>query len=275
MDFADEHYVKLFTRDTVTWNRWPWQAQAVLGPLMRKLNKAGVADVDPRFGVAESIAALLGNKWPVEVLQPALDAWLADGTFELSGSRLVMPKFLEAQESRKTKQVIAHDYRQKQRDVARAKSAGLLERPVTIRDQAGQVVTSRDPPAQPDPSPAQPDPEKTAGPKPKKARTEKPPDPRHAPLVGELTKTFERETGAKYPFGPIDAAAVTALLAKGIEPTIVAAWTKALRSSSYPVVRTLAELVKHLAHFVGTAPPAGTTRREEPAAPRPEGRVRL
>lgn len=271
MDFADEHYVKFFTRDTVTWNRWPWQAQAVLGPLMRKLNKAGVTDVDPRFGIAESIAALLGNKWPAEVVQPALDAWLADGTFELAGSRLVMPKFLEAQESRKTRQVIAHDYRQKQRDVARAKSAGLLEQPVTNRDQAGPTVTTRDPPALPGPAQPRPSPEKTAGRAQKKPKPEKLPDPRHAPLVGELVKVFEAETGAKYPFGPIDAAAVTALLGKGIEPTIVAAWTKALRSKAYPVVRTLAELVRHLAHFVGqTGPPA----RDEPVV-YPEGRVHL
>lgn len=271
MDFADEHYIKFFTRDTVTWNRWPWQARCVLGPLMRKLTKAGVADVDPRFGVAESVAALITV--PSEVVGPALDAYLADGTLELHGSKLVMPKFLEAQESRKTKQVIAHDYRTKQRDVARAKSAGLLNAPVTIRDQTGHGVTSRDPPAQPSPSPAHPQPELL----PRAPKPEKPADPRHQPLVKKLCDTYAEIEGTAYPFTPRQAALVTRLLAAkpaahspDLWPMILAAaWGRAL-VASFPDCKTLEafekQLARHLASSARDGPNPNTGITERPDA---------
>lgn len=76
-------------------------------------------------------------------------------------------------------------------------------------------------------------------------------DPRHAPLVGELTRIFRTEIGEDYPFNGRDAKAVTDLLGLGIETTIVSAWTNALRSSAFPKVRTLSELTRNFAHFIG------------------------
>jgi hypothetical protein len=252
VNWSEEKYVKLFVRDTPTWRAWPWQARATAPLLMRVLESEGslsVGRLDPTRAVALTV------NLPDEVVAPGLAAMLEDGTLEFRDGRLWWPKFEEAQESRKSDALNSRDYRARQRT---KRNAQVAEVSTTTRQTTSDAVRQRQTPSASSTaqhSTAQP--ERTAGRAPKRPRPEKPADPRHAPLVAELTKTFERETGAKYPFGPIDAAAVTALLAKAMEPTIVAAWTKALRSSAYPVVRTLAELVKHLAHFVGqTGPPA-------------------
>jgi hypothetical protein len=108
-------------------------------------------------------------------------------------------------------------------------------------------------------------------------KVEKPPgDPRHAPLVKSLVAVFEA-TGAKYPFTPRDAKAVTQLLALAEPDAIAAAWSRALRHPGFPTVRTLAELVTHFAHFVGAAPPTQRTFVRDPITPvvRPEGKVRI
>ena len=42
MDWANERYVRLYTRDTVTWKMWPWEARAIFPLLMRKVDRAGV-----------------------------------------------------------------------------------------------------------------------------------------------------------------------------------------------------------------------------------------
>lgn len=257
MNWSEEKYVKLFVRETPTWRAWPWQARAVAPLLMKHLEPDGSLSVG-RLEPARAVAVTIDL--PTDVVAPGVAAMLEDGTLELRDERLWWPKFEEAQESRKSDAQKQRDYRDRERT---RKSADKLTNPVTKRYTA--LPSS---PAQP--STAQP--ERIAGRAPKPKPAEKPADPRHAPLVADLVEAFQRERSSKYPFGGMDAAAVTALLAKGLEPpAIVAAWSKALRSDAYPVVRTLAELVKHLPHFVGaTGPPA----RDAPTT-YPEGRVRL
>lgn len=89
-----------------------------------------------------------------------------------------------------------------------------------------------------------------------------PPDPRHAPLVARLTATFERVRGAKYPFDGRDAKSVTDLLKRGEPDAIDAAWARAL-AADFPKTATLPELVRNLAHFIGTSPGASKDWRSE------------
>lgn len=151
MDFADEHYVKLFTRDTVTWRSWPWQARALLPLLMRKVDNAGFFDVGKREP-ARSLAIMV--ELPLEVVAPGLDALLEDGTAELVDGRLLLPNFVDAQESKKTDKAKARDYRNRKKDHARAKASKTQEGTVTARHQASPLVTAGDPPALPCPSPS-------------------------------------------------------------------------------------------------------------------------
>jgi hypothetical protein len=262
LDFSDEHYVKLFTRKTPTRQLWPWQARALHPNLLMALNKAGVMDVG-RHDPVRSVAVMVDL--PSEVVGPGLEAMLADGTVELADGKLVMPKFLDAQESRKTKAATAREYREKKRDEARANSTGLLTSTVTKRDQPRPTVTNGDPPALPCPTPALPDPEKLAGdkrPRPKKPKVDSPapPDPRHADAVKALTRAFRTVTGTEYPFQPRDARAVQQLLAMtpvGDGARLVSIWSQALAHQGFPTVRTLPELVTHFAHFVAPNARAG------------------
>jgi hypothetical protein len=250
VNWSEEKYVKIFVRDTPTWLAWPWQARALAPLLMRKLESDGRLAVG-RLEPARAVALTVGL--PIEVVAEGLPAMLEDGTLELRDDGLWWPKFEEAQESRKSEALRSREHRAKQR----------RESSTPTRHAASHAVTPRhtpSPSSPAQPSTAQPSPEKPA-PRAKAKKEPKPPDPRHQPMVAQLTAIFERETGAKYPFASIDAAAVTALLAKGIDPTITAAWTRALRHTGFPTVRTLPELVKNFAHFVGretaTGPPSG------------------
>lgn len=41
MDWQDERFVRLYTRDTADWLTWPWQSRALFPLLMRKADRVG------------------------------------------------------------------------------------------------------------------------------------------------------------------------------------------------------------------------------------------
>ena len=45
LDYANERFVLLYTRDTATWKLLDWEARAVLMFLLRKVDRSGVIDV--------------------------------------------------------------------------------------------------------------------------------------------------------------------------------------------------------------------------------------
>jgi hypothetical protein len=151
VDFSDEHYIKLFTRDTPTTLMWPWQTVALWPNLLRRLDKAGVLDLGTRDTMRRLAVTV---RLPVEVVEAGLPTLLDDGSVELIDGRLVAPKFLDAQESRKTDAAKARDYRGRKRDMARAKSTVLLDPAVTECHQPSPSATLSDPPALPVPCPS-------------------------------------------------------------------------------------------------------------------------
>lgn len=120
MNYEDEHYVRLYTRDTKTWLKLGWEGQAVLSLLLRKVDKAGVLDdVDDPVpdislitGVPEGI---------VEIALPRLLRVGKDGqsTIEIVGSKLVFPNYIEAQTAIRSDKVRAQEYRGRRRAQAR------------------------------------------------------------------------------------------------------------------------------------------------------------
>jgi hypothetical protein len=152
MDFSDEHYVKFYTRRTVTRELWPWQARALHPNLLLVVDKAGILDIGTRDPV-RSVAVMVGM--PADVVEPGFKALLDDGTIEFHDGKLVMPKFVEAQEAKKTKAAAMRDHREKKRDLARAKAAGLLPPTVTADDDALPDAIDCNPPAQPSPAQTQ------------------------------------------------------------------------------------------------------------------------
>lgn len=163
MDWSSERYVRIYTRNTLTWLRWCWQARLVFPSLARAVDRAGLLHVgrDPAEGLAlvlqcppeVCLAALHGDSRGTGLLSPDPDGGRA--TVELHGSVLVIPNHIAAQEARATDAQRQRDHRERLRDIASgsrvfpelvqpAKPAGLLgqmSHEVTGGHDSSQAVT--------------------------------------------------------------------------------------------------------------------------------------
>ena len=131
MRWEDEHWVKLYTRDTLDWQAIGWEAHAVWFEVFRKLDTAGVLDLG-KHG-AKGFAVAIGM--PVDILDRGLKALLDDGCLVLNGSLLVMPNYVEAQEARKSDRLRQRDSRARARDDAMSHDVTTPSRGVTPRDE--------------------------------------------------------------------------------------------------------------------------------------------
>lgn len=149
MRWDDEPYVRFYTRDTPTWKLWSWQTRTLFAMLIRKVDKAGLLDLDSSDDPLEALAATV--ELPLELVESALPALLRPGrngkpaTIELRGSVLVIPNYIEAQTATKTDALRKREERMRSRGRARAADIGvaLLDEttPVTSRDSQSHPVT--------------------------------------------------------------------------------------------------------------------------------------
>lgn len=152
MDWSNERYVRVYTRDTVDWELLPWEARSLFLLVLRKVDRAGVIELGRHGG--KGLAVAVGM--PPKVVETALAALLEDGCVELHGSTLVVPNFVEAQEATRTDAQRARDSREARRDRARGRTAKpdgavtVRDDHVTVRDatvtsghEASQTVTRR------------------------------------------------------------------------------------------------------------------------------------
>jgi hypothetical protein len=109
MRWEDERYVRLYTRDTTNWVIAPWQGRVVLPLVTRKLDRAGMLDLG-EDGM-EGLAAIV--QIPVEIVEAGMAFWLRKRTFELHGSVLVMPNYLDAQECASSDRKRAREHRER------------------------------------------------------------------------------------------------------------------------------------------------------------------
>lgn len=139
MDWSNERYVRLYTRDTETVLLQSWQARAVFREMLRKCDRAGV--VECRTG-PRGLSVILNM--PADVVEAHLPELLADGSVATCDVGYVLPNFIEAQEAKQSDRQRARESREKRRDRARAPG------PVTKRDDvenghtASQPRTNRD-----------------------------------------------------------------------------------------------------------------------------------
>ena len=209
MNFGDERYVRVYTRDTAGWLMMPWQARAVFPLLLRKADRAGIIDLDGE-GV-EALAVLIGL--PLDVTEVGVQALAKRGSVLLSEHRLLIPKFIEAQETPSSDRLRKEEQRARQRDIARAallaeneSGQSKASRIVTDGHETGQKVTpghaesqsvtpNRAVPSCAEPSRA--DPEKDP---PSRAQAKISPTPEPIPLpssVGQAPKTLATDLEAK------------------------------------------------------------------------------
>lgn len=164
MDWSNERYVRVYTRDTVNWKLWSWHARALWLLLMRKLDRAGVLDIG-RHGVRGVAAAV---EMPLEVVEPALAEILRDGTIEVRGdgseAALVAPRFMDAQDANQTDAQRKRESRARRRDEALLSQLPETRQPclpgVTKPDETVTIGHSDPLPIRtsPDPSPPHADP---------------------------------------------------------------------------------------------------------------------
>lgn len=150
MDWQNERYIRLYTRDTVEWEMLPWQSRALWPLLLRKVDRIGYLPLG-RHGF-RGLAALV--KLPPEVVEPGLEGLLEDGCVvkledKAGGEILFVPNFVPAQEAPQSDRARKAKQRELERARALAMSRGVPAadesgQPVTNGDDAGPPVTSRD-----------------------------------------------------------------------------------------------------------------------------------
>lgn len=133
MRFADERYVRVYTRDTGNWIRMPWEARALFMETLRKVDRAGVIDLDADEPI-ETLADMV--RMPVDVVRQAMTHLERRGWVTLDGSRLSVPNFVEAQESRQS------DAQRKRDQRERLNSQDKVEVGVTRGHTESHTVTS-------------------------------------------------------------------------------------------------------------------------------------
>lgn len=95
MNWSDERYVRLYTRDTADWMALSFDAQALLSLLLRKADRSGVIACGKHGKRAAAIVIGHAREW--SRLEPALEELLADGVLDFDGESLIFPNFVEAQ----------------------------------------------------------------------------------------------------------------------------------------------------------------------------------
>jgi len=131
LNWSDERYVRVYTRDTPEWLCLSFPAQGLFCLLMRKVDRAGILPLGKLGRRAVAVAIGFAGDWVR--LEPALDELVADGCVHIEGDLLVIPNFLDAQEAESSEKARARKYREKNRDLAKL---GL--RVVTGRDAGAQ-----------------------------------------------------------------------------------------------------------------------------------------
>src|SRR6187399_1128707 len=116
MNFEDESYVRLYTRDTASWRLLGWEGQTVLMHMLRdRFDRAGVFDCD---GHKPSRAVTAVTGLPQEVVERGLASLLTEKVWIEQDGRLVWPKFVSAQTCKRADRLRQQESRRNRRDRA-------------------------------------------------------------------------------------------------------------------------------------------------------------
>jgi hypothetical protein len=115
VDWENERYVRVYTRDTPEWLGLGWEARALFGELMRKVDRSGFLKLGRR-GVA-ALGKFLDM--PQDVVERALSILVDDGCVAVTEERIHLPNFQAAQEARKS---VAERKREQRAREAKAKA---------------------------------------------------------------------------------------------------------------------------------------------------------
>jgi hypothetical protein len=119
MRWADERYVRVYTRDTGEWLALGWEAQALFLFALRKADRAGI--VQTGKARARGLAGMTGM--PLDVVERVLPLLLDDGCMREAPNAYIIPNFIAAQETPTSDAQRKRDQRERDRDKAVADGA--------------------------------------------------------------------------------------------------------------------------------------------------------
>lgn len=125
LNFEDERYVRLYTRDSVAWLRLGWEAQAVYMGLKRKFDRVGLLRCDGESSVDAASAVLVG--WDFDVIERGIETMLERGWLEYlnDADALFDPQHMEAEETSKSNALRCKESRERRRQKAAAEALGV------------------------------------------------------------------------------------------------------------------------------------------------------
>lgn len=127
MDWENERFVKLYTRNTPEWVALGWDAQNLLMQLFRVVDRSGVLDLGAMGAQAVAVVLYQVERWETQI-RPALDRLVADGCVVISGSKLILRNFLPAQEARMSNRLRQAEFRARRRSDAMGPASSVTDR---------------------------------------------------------------------------------------------------------------------------------------------------
>jgi hypothetical protein len=140
MDWSNERYVRIYTRDTGDWLALSWDAQSLFMHLCRKVDRAGVLELGKQG--KKTVAVVLSQVALWDRLAPALEELLLDGCVELRGDVLVIPNFVPAQEAPQSDRLRQAESRARRREMAQ--SGAIVTRRASSEPNPNGADTNRD-----------------------------------------------------------------------------------------------------------------------------------
>ncbi len=118
MDWSNERYVRVYTRDTADLLAVGWEGRAIWWELLRKCDRAGVIDTGGDLAVMAELLRL-----PVDVWERGFPRIVARDMVEVTDSAIVIPNFEPAQETAQSDAQRKRRSRERRRSEARQTKA--------------------------------------------------------------------------------------------------------------------------------------------------------
>lgn len=139
MDYSNERYVRLYTRDGDDWVALSWQAKALYPLMRRKADRAGL--LETRRG-EKGIAGLV--TMPIEVVIAGLPDLLEYGWVQEYPGGYVICDFIEGEEASQSDRFRARESRLRRRERAHDSVTTTHETKHSVTNRDAQDVDSRD-----------------------------------------------------------------------------------------------------------------------------------
>lgn len=125
--YEDEAWIRLYVRDSMTWLSWSWQAQGLFCCLIRKLDRAGLMELE---GHDPALVVSIHTRWPLEVVAKHLPELMRPDqtgvpTIDVANGCLIATRFVEAQNASNSTAKRSKEYRARKREMARAEKYGV------------------------------------------------------------------------------------------------------------------------------------------------------